>query len=354
MRAIGRRPGPLAAGFGGLVVVGLVAFVASGLGASGRACTAAPAAGVASKLPAAPSVFASAEQSSSGARTEIVLRSVANGRVVRAVGAFGDDFTNNGLALSPNGRVVYFTLIPRERGWSNLLIERIAGSRRKRLVAHGWEPSLSPNGRLLASISYRGRSESVAITDISTGQSRSINVDAVVGRGEVLDETPAGWLSDNSTVVLPTGPPAMTVGATASAPAVAHRRIRPQAPTIRLVVVTIAANGRVSAGRIVVAGIRGYLQTLAGNSIANTITGVMFADGGALLDQIHLSPTSGAGCQLLDIHGGLVLSFDPTGDRLLYLLGSSPPALWSATVTDGRISDRKRLFKDSPVGATAW
>jgi len=38
----------------------------------------------------------------------------------------------------------------------------------------------------------------------------------------------------------------------------------------------------------------------------------------------------------------------PDGDRILYLLGHTPPALWVATIRNGRLVGRHRLLTDSP------
>ncbi len=64
---------------------------------------------------------------------------------------------------------------------------------------------MSPNGRLLAYFTYRGRSGSVAVLDLATGRVRSVNVDAAVGHGHVLAEIQPGWTRDSSMVVLATG-----------------------------------------------------------------------------------------------------------------------------------------------------
>jgi hypothetical protein len=40
--------------------------------------------------------------------------------------------------------------------------------------------------------------------------------------------------------------------------------------------------------------------------------------------------------------------------RLLCLVGHSPPALWSAAIGPGGLTDRHRLVPNSTLGETAW
>jgi len=41
------------------------------------------------------------------------------------------------------------------------------------------------------------------------------------------------------------------------------------------------------------------------------------------------------------------MAFAPGGDRILYLRGHGPPALWVAAITGGRLSGQHRLFTDN-------
>lgn len=320
-----------------------------------RTCTGPAVGASASRLPAAPSVFATADGSGPG--TAIRLRSAASGRALSTLARFGSDFTNNGLALSPNVSNVYFTLIPSQHRSSNLLIECLAVSDHKRLlVASGWEPSLSPDGRLLAYISYRRRAESVAVKNVLTGQTRSINVDAAVGHGHVLDEIPPGWLSDSSAIVLPVGLPArLDVGSARARGGTSHpNSARPR--TVRLIVVRVPPRRRLAARSVLVSGLRGHPLMLAPDAIApNTIVSVTLGSGNdALLDEIQFTPASATGRPLLTIQSAQVLAFDPSGQRLLYLAIHRPPELWRGTIEQGRLIDRRRLIKDPSLGASAW
>lgn len=69
--------------------------------------------------------------------------------------------------------------------------------------------------------------------------------------------------------------------------------------------------------------------------------------------RVELISQTGTTTRVLTIRDSLPLAFDPTGTRLLYLVGHSPPVLWGATIADGRLSDRWRLPKNS-WGPIAW
>ncbi len=286
--------------------------------------------------------------------TQLVLRSALTGRAARELAAFGNDFTNNGLALSPDGRTVYFTLIPRTRQSPNLLIERLnVATRRYAVVAHGWEPSLSPSGRLLAYISEHGHSESVAVKDLTTGVTRSINVDAAVGRGHVLAEMPSGWMSDNTTLALPVTLPA-TPDSRAQLPARASQAQDPHA-AVRMIIVQAKRDQPLSVHRIAVAGLRGYLQILAPDT--NSRHGLIAASlirRGEALSEIQFSQGTAETCRLLNIRRGSVLAFDQTGRRLLYMLGARSPSLWRATIKHNILIARRKLINKSSVGVVAW
>jgi hypothetical protein len=305
----------------------------------------------AGSAPPALPVFAAVDQGS-GLRTELVLRSAASGAAVRELASFGNDFTNNGLALSPDGGEVYFTLIPPSHRWSNLVIERLDVRTGKRSpVAAGWEPSLSPNGRLLAYIREHGRSESVAVENLSTSRTRAIGVDALVGRGHVLAELQPGWLN-NATLAIPITTPAIAVSASART---ASGTSRGASAPVRMILVRVDASQPLSAVRVLVAGLRGEPQALAhGRNATSALIAASPAGTGEALDEVRFSGNSAFACQLVDLNHGLVLGFDRSGADLLYVLESDPPALWRATIKDGKLIARQLLLKNSDLEAVAW
>lgn len=43
----------------------------------------------------------------------------------------------------------------------------------------------------------------------------------------------------------------------------------------------------------------------------------------------------------------MAVALAPDGERILYLVGHTPPALWAATIGNGRLTGRHRLFTDT-------
>lgn len=299
------------------------------------------------RLPPAPRVFVSA-QLAGGMRTVLALRSAASGAMVRKLGSFGEQFTDNGLALSPDGREVYFTLIPPSHRSSNLLIERLdVPSGRRSLVADGWEPSLSPNGRLLAFISDHARSESVVVEDLVTRRTHAIDVDAFVGPGHVLAEMPPAWFSDSRTIaLLVTLPATLTSSSARGAAQPSH--------AIRMVVVQVPRDHPLAADRVLVPGLSSDPEVLGDGGAPGTLVAASLARTGAVLDALRFSPGRAVVCRLLTVRGGLALGFDGSGRRLLYVLGSSRPALWRGTISTRGLFNARRLLRNADLGEVAW
>jgi len=351
VRALRDRRRWLGVGVGVAVLAGVLALASTGESAHLATCTDAASGGAVSATPA-PSAFVSSE-AGPGLSTQLVLRSIRTGRIVKRLGRFGQDFTNNGLALMPDASAAFFTLAPRQRGWVNLLIERVAVPSRKRsVVARGWEPTLSPDGQMLGYIRYHGQSENIAVKDLATGQTRSVNVDAVVGAGHELDETTMGWVGDGNMLAVPIAlPPKANAGVAGPADAAARRANQP--PALRLAVVTVPQSGRLSARAVTIGDLHEYSETLS----ADTDTPNALLDSGNAsdtpLEKITISGSTGTACRLLDIPDGLALAFDPSGQELLYLKGHRPPVLWRATISGNHLTGRRR-YATNRAGAIAW
>ena len=119
---------------------------------------------------------------------------------------FGSSFTNNGLALSPDGREIYFTLIPkaRRRGQFNLLLERLTiTTRRQTLLADGELPAVSPDSRLLAYVTG-AESRSIAVRDLATAATRSIDLTGLLGTFADVFDGSLAWLANGSGLALVT------------------------------------------------------------------------------------------------------------------------------------------------------
>jgi hypothetical protein len=282
-----------------------------------------------------------------GARLE--LRSVVSGRVTRLVARLGGSWTNNGLALSPDGGYVYLTLIPKSGGWKSLLLERISTSTgRRRLVGRGEQPALSPDGRLLAYAAGEDRSASIVVRDLSSGAARSINLARLLGgRTDMLNASLA-WLGDGRQV-------AVFEACCATLTAVRHRsQAAGYAP--RLIVVSMSRDGGVTARRVLGPGANEMPLSVATDTArANSILVSSLIPGDrTAVDRLTLAYSRATLGRVLTIAHGQVLAFGPTARTLLYLVGHRPPDLWTATINDRRLVHRRLLIRNSNLDAVAW
>ncbi|MDQ6804018.1 MAG: hypothetical protein M3065_03405 [Actinomycetota bacterium] len=301
-----------------------------------------------------------------GGRQVVELRSPVTGRVRTVLGTFGQSFTNNGLALSPDGRDVYVTLIPQRKRWTNLLLERIAVSDKKRtLIARGEQPAVSPDSQLLAyTAGGRAGSQSVAVRDLASGTTRSINIAGLIGSGGDPLGASVTWLADGSNVaVVPAGVAYAVSGAS-------HASKRPVAPchapvgSSCLVIVHVTPAGQaLTARRFILPGVHG-IQTLSGDAAApgSLLLAADDAKNNAVIDKITPAGSTIRVQQLLSIPRGLAITFDPAGRHLLYLTNTIPlpntdittVTLWNATIASGHLIDRERLIRNPQLGAAAW
>jgi hypothetical protein len=278
-----------------------------------------------------------------GAGTRVELRSPTTGRVVKVLATFGPEFTNNGLALSNDGREVYVTLIGRR----NLRIEQIAASTGKRtFIANGWEPAVSPNGRLLSYIEGRA---SVVVRNLSSGVAHRISVAGRLGRSEVLDGSdPATWLGDGSEVVVMVTPMAVAVASQAGPAQAANQ------PSASLIVVHVGAGGRpLRADRVELSGASDLFR-ISGDQTHPRSLLVASLGPRTLLDRVDLGGSRPEITQLVSLPQVLPLAFDPAAHYVLYVAGHPKPALWIAEIGRGKLTGARRLVPNAQLGEVSW
>ena len=187
-------------------------------------------------------VLATLPAATLGRETVVALYSPLTGRVVRVLHTFGPSFTNNGLAISPNGADVYVTL---NQGPS-LSLERISvATRQMTFVAYGEQPALSPNGRFLAYIVGTSEHE-LAVRDLVTGQTRVTDLAALLGRSEDLLNGTITWLGGGSEIVVLPGEQLVAYGpgaTTTTEPPLKGSCEMVDASQTCLIVVHVAPNG---------------------------------------------------------------------------------------------------------------
>ncbi len=302
-----------------------------------------------------PPLVAVAGSSQRGSSSRIELISPSSGRVAKVVARV---VTGNGFALSPDSRDLYVV------GSVGRAIEirRISIATGKvSFVADGAYPAVSPDGRHLAYATGH-RFSKVAVSDLRTGRTRVIDLRSLLGKdGNLLNQGGISWLGDGDEVIAVPGFTASALAAEFTAHAGGNAG-GGQAPPGRqsLIVIKIRSDG-LAARRIVVPdpyqepfGVisgdlsqrRALLIARIGFGAAGTITRVSLHGGGYRARVIARLP-----------RGVMPVVIAPRGDRVLYLVGHTPPALWAAAIKNGRLTGQHRLLTDTSefgVDQAAW
>src|SRR6266700_1953348 len=292
-----------------------------------------------------PPLVAVAGSSQRGSSSRIELISPSSGRVAKVVARV---VTGNGFALSPDSRDLYVV------GSVGRAIEirRISIATGKvSFVADGAYPAVSPDGRHLAYATGH-RFSKVEVIDLRS----------LLGKdGNLLNQGGISWLGDGDEVIAVPGFTASALAAEFTAHAGGNAG-GGQAPPGRqsLIVIKIRSDG-LAARRIVVPdpyqepfGVisgdlsqrRALLIARIGFGAAGTITRVSLHGGGYRARVIARLP-----------RGVMPVVIAPRGDRVLYLVGHTPPALWAAAIKNGRLTGQHRLLTDTSefgVDQAAW
>ena len=246
--------------------------------------------------------------------------------------SFGSSFTNNGLALSPDGRDIYFTLIPHtKRGAFNLLIERLSiATGQQTLIAHGEAPAISPDGRQLAYVTGSS-SRAIAVRDLRSGRTRSVDVTTLPGiRADVFFNATISWIANPAELALITSTTSPVAVSDPSKASHMQPPVRARGPCgahqvqFCLIIVRLPATSHgVTDRSYALPPAVTYVRATASDSA--TPGSILIARDGSpdtdFIDRITPGPSTVSIQQLALIPAGLALSFDATGDRLLYLIG---------------------------------
>jgi hypothetical protein len=333
-----------------------IAAVAAGLALAGQRQIIAPVTRLHQPpVSADPPLVAVAGMSGSGTSNSIVMMSPRTGRVAGVVARVG---TGNGFALAPDTKDVY---VVGPAGKSIMIRQIAVATGRLRYVADGAYPAVSPDSRYLA-YATGGKFAEIAVRDLRTGGTRVINLRSLIGAGgNFLNGGTVTWLGDGTEILAVPGGIAVATDAGTTSVAGTVRTAggsRPALSSLRAVVVRVRPGG-LSARRIsfrvplhpffsVIRGDlrrrRSFLMALGGSpatgtrkQVMGTLTEVNLRGRGAVERTIARLPS-----QVMPVE------IAPDGDRILYLLGHAPPALWAATIRNGRRVGRHRLFTDTP------
>lgn len=306
--------------------------------------------------PVDPPLVAVAGSSTRGSSSRIELISPRTGRVAKVVARVG---TGNGFALSPDSKDLYVV----GPAGPAIEIRRISVATGKvSLVADGAYPAVSPDGRYLA-YATGARFSKVAVRDLRTGRTRVIDLRSLLGNdGNFLNQGEITWLGDGDEVIAVPGIAASAATAGITARAGAGSAGSDQVPPGRqsLIVIKIRPNG-LAARRIVVSDPyqepflvisgdlshqRAVLIARMGFAAAGTITRVSLRRGGYRARVIARLP-----------RGAMPVVIAPRGDRVLYLVGYTPPELWAAAIRNGHLTSQHRLLTDTSrfgLNQAAW
>ena len=293
-----------------------------------------------------PPLVAVAGSSEHGSSSRIELISPRSGRVAKVVARVA---TGNGFALSPDSRDLY---VVGPAGHAIEIRHISVATGKVNFVADGAYPAVSPDGRQLAYATGL-RFSKVAVRDLRTGRTRVIDLRSLLRNdGNLLNQGGISWLGDGDEVIAVPGLAASAAAAGVTARAGAGKAGGDQAPPGRqdLIVIKIRPGG-LAARRIVVPdpyqepfGVfsgdlsqrRALLIARMGFGAAGTITRVSLHGGGYAARVIARLP-----------RGVMPVVIAPRGDGVLYLVGQTPPVLWAAAITNGRLTGQHRLLADT-------
>jgi hypothetical protein len=302
-----------------------------------------------------PPTFVYITQTGRAVAWTVELRSPVTGQIVGVLARYGESLTSNGLALSPDARHVYITVI----GRGTLRIERIdAADRARSFVADGEQPAVSPDGRLLAYATGPSGSDMLAIRDLSSGETRSVDLARVMGRSSELLDGAVTWLGDASEVVVMPAPVPVAVALPAGVAAGGRSGSCSTviSPAVCLIVVHLSAGDDPLTARLVVAhGVPAGLVRISGAGALSR--SLLLADALAkqtIIDQVQVGGPRPRVTRVAALAPVLPVAFDLAGTHLLYLVGHSPPALWVGQLAPGRLVDPHRLIANADLGSVAW
>jgi hypothetical protein len=279
-----------------------------------------------------------------GSGSDFQVESPETGQIIKDLGGI-PGYTNNGMALAPNGHDLYVT-VNRD---TSLAVERIdLKTGNEAFVAYGEEPSISPNGRFLAFGSEPG--SQLSVRDLKTDSVQTINLDSLLGQETDLVNASIAWVG-TEIVVLPGGIANDLMGDSPPAPLQGSCSAVSISSTC-LIVVRANRENALSARRAVLRGVK-VGDTVIGGLGPTDLVLATFDGQSTVVSEVDLA-TETRVARLCTVPGALPVAVDASGRDLFYLQGHGPVALWVGKLSPHRLTNAKILNPNVASAGLAW
>lgn len=264
------------------------------------------------------------------------VESAVTGKVVKDLGGI-PGYTNNGMALAPNGRDLYVTV----NRATSLDVEAIdLGTGGETFIADGEEPSISPSGRFLAYGSGPAGSQDLVVRDLASGSVRSIHLQALLGQETDLLNASITWVGSR-VVVVPGGVANDLMGGAPPVPLPGSCSAVPASSSC-LIVVASGVGGKLSATRAVLRGV-GVGDAVVGASGRSDLIVATFGTHSAAVYDADLASDAPTVTRLFTVPSALPVAVSASGRELFYLRGHGPVSLWVGQVSRHRLINARML-----------
>ena len=282
-----------------------------------------------------------------GSGPDFQIESASTGTVVKDLGVV-NYWTNNGLALSPNGQNVYVVV----HQPTTTAIEQLSVSTgAQTFVADGEQPAVSPNSRLLAFGTGPSGSQTLVVRDLFSGMERSIDVSRLLGNsGDLLNAT-ITWLDDSKIIVIP-GMVGNDLMGDPTPPTVPGSCDAGPVKDTCLIVVSDEAGHRLAAKRVILSGLPSGDPLIAASGPSG-LTIANYSGHHSGIFRADLAHKASHVTRICSLPAAIPLAFGSRGATLFYLAGHGPEALWSAKVTLNGLKDAHVLNADIGLSALA-